>query len=182
MNYSKISVRYAKALFAVAKEKDLLENIKNDVILISEVIDQNHELDSLLQNPVLKTSKKKEVFIKIFESIHPTTISFINLLFENKREGHINDITRKFIEFYKEHKHIKTVILTTPVELDKKTEQQITDTIRKNLDCNIELEKKTDANIIGGFIIKVDDQLLDASVSSQLKKIEQEFMQDSILK
>jgi len=178
MNYSKISVRYSKALFLLAKEKELLDNIKDDIYLIGDSIKLVPEFSLLISSPIIAPSKKQEIIQSIFKNkIHQLTFSFLNLLVNNKREDHIADIIRNFIKLYKKDKNIKTVVLTTPVSIDQSLENEISKLIKTKFETNIELIKEVDKNIIGGFILKIENQLLDASVSSQLKRIKQELLE-----
>ena len=66
MNQSAITVRYAKAFFALAKEKDLLGNLKADVELILSVCDNSADFIRLLESPTVKSSKKAELINLIF--------------------------------------------------------------------------------------------------------------------
>jgi len=68
MNDSKISVRYSKALFETALEKNILDNVNRDMILISEIC-KNPETKEFLQNPVIVPSKKSEILIKRLEAL-----------------------------------------------------------------------------------------------------------------
>lgn len=181
MNYSKISVRYAKALFILAKEKEVLEDIKNDLELIITVLQENPDLNNFLQSPVIRPSKKKETLLATFRnSIHEISTSFLKLVIENKREEHISDISRVFISKYKEEKNIKTAILTTSTELSPDLEEKIKNLITDKYQSNIELTKTVNPGILGGFLIQVEDELIDASVSTKLKKIQDDLIKERI--
>jgi F-type H+-transporting ATPase subunit delta len=61
--------------------------------------------------------------------------------------------------------------IITAIALDEKYKEKINELIRKKFKIEIDLEEKVDPSIIGGFVLRIEDQQIDASISSQLKKI-----------
>jgi len=66
MNYSKIAQRYSKAIFDLAIEQNLLEEIKEDMMLFSRVNKENNEYRKILKCPVVKQYKKAQIIDAIF--------------------------------------------------------------------------------------------------------------------
>ena len=69
MNQSKITVRYAKALFELAKEKQLTEAIKKDMVSIQLIAKSVEDFQFLIESPIIKSKKKQEVFNLMFGNI-----------------------------------------------------------------------------------------------------------------
>jgi len=67
--------------------------------------------------------------------------------------------------------------LTTAGEIGKEGKANLSDMLKKAFDSKIELEEVLDKDIIGGFVLRVDDQELDASVSAQLNQIKRTLIQ-----
>jgi len=65
MNDSKISVRYAKAFFLLAREKDILEEVKNDMVLIQTICNSVPEFNLIVESPVIQTSDKQKLIFEI---------------------------------------------------------------------------------------------------------------------
>ena len=99
---------------------------------------------------------------------------------KNKREIYIEDITRNFICVYKSNKNIKTVEITTAIELDNLQKELFKKQVLKTYKANLELTTKVDSEIVGGFIIQVDDLLYDASVKRQLRNIQNTLLKEKI--
>ena len=111
MDESKISVRYAKALLSLSKEKQVTEEIKIDIDTISQLFDTFPGFTHMLQSPVIKSKEKEQFFEKVFaKSIHKLTYSFLMLLLTNHREAYLRDITRNFLASYRKEKAIKRPI------------------------------------------------------------------------
>ena len=118
MNESKISVRYSKALFELAKEEKVLDLVMTDQELLQSIY-KLPEFKLLLENPVIKSSQKQKVLRQIFEGkLNKITLTFLDLLIQNKREIFLPDITRKFIDEYHKEKGILPVTITSAVKID----------------------------------------------------------------
>lgn len=175
MNDSKISVRYSKALFESALERKILDKVNQDMILISEVC-RLPETKVFLQNPVIVPSKKSEILHKVFgDFVEKITLSLIDLAVKNGRESFIPAIARVFIHETLKYKGITESVLTTAVKVDPNIKKQITDMISEVFKTKVELEEVIDAEILGGFILRVDDNYIDASIKNKLRKIKKEL-------
>lgn len=180
---SAINTRYAKSLFKLAKEKDILSQALEDMKVVFETFDKVQELPEIMQDPVLKTSEKNKAINAVFKfKISETSLLFLNLIVNNKREFYIKGIARYFLNLVKKEKGIKTVVLTTAHELGKKQKDNIASMIKQELNSEIELTEMVNKYLVGGFIIRVDDNQLDSSVRSELKKIKQIFLETTIEK
>ncbi len=176
MNDSKISVRYSRALFQLALEKKILDNVNQDMIFISEIckLDETREF---LQSPVIPPTKKTEIFHKMFDSnVEEITLSLIDLIVKNGRESFIPAIARNFIYETKKYKGITDSILTTAVKVDDKVRKQISDLISNIFKTKVDLKENINPEIIGGFILQVDDSYIDASIKNKLRKIKKELI------
>jgi F-type H+-transporting ATPase subunit delta len=180
MNESIISVRYTKALFSLALENGILDIIKSDMEILFSIMKESDELQHVFQNPILKPSKKQEIVGNIFASFNKMTLSFINLLIKNRRESHLQDISRNFLSKYRKHNNIESAFLTTAVEIDAALLEKIKNVIKATLKSEIELSIKTDKKIIGGFIIRVGDKQVHSSIKSNINKIKKKLLNATI--
>lgn len=177
MNESKISVRYAKALFGLVKEENSLERHKQDMETLYQCIREVPDLQFVIQSPVIRTSDKIRVFGEIFrESMSPLTLSFITLVLENRREENLEGIARYFLTLVRTEQGIRTADLTTAKPVDESLRQSISNLIARKFNVKVDLHEHVDPAIIGGFVLKVDDQQIDASISSKLKRIQRELI------
>jgi len=106
MDESAITVRYAKALFSLSKEKNQLFSLKEDMDLISSVCNQSEDFILLLKSPVVKTSEKVHIIRLIFhEKISPLSLQFLELVTQNKREVFIPSICRNILTLIRKEKN-----------------------------------------------------------------------------
>ncbi len=181
MTNSKVSVRYAKALFESAKEKQTLDLIKVDVDLLTETIVASDQLQILLENPTVSGGLKLETLVKIFETkVAPLTIQFFQLVAKNKREADLLGILRHFQKLYKEENNILDALMITTTKLDDKQKGEIMELLKKAYQADIHLTEKIDTEILGGFILRIDDKQVDASIVRKLQKIKNELLQTAL--
>jgi F-type H+-transporting ATPase subunit delta len=177
MYQSQINVRYARSLFLLAEEKKMLDEIQQDIELILQLYEENEEIKILLEHPVVKASKKIKLLNEIFkDKINAYSLSLLQLIVKNKRENHLKNICKDFIEIYRKHKGIKTAVLTTAFELTRTHQTKIKKTIEKTFNSIVELNTKVDKELIGGMIIQVDDKQLDLSVARQIQQLRNQFL------
>ncbi len=176
MNTNRISVRYAKALFSAAQEQNIAEQISKDMKLIQQSA-SNPEFKLMLENPALYPSRKVAVFEQIFaKRISKLTLDFFKLLTKNKREAFLQAIARNYLSIYRKAYGITAVDLTTAQNIDAKFLKDIENMIRIKFKTQVEMQHHTDDSLIGGFIIRLEDELYDGSAASKLKQIEKELL------
>ena len=181
MDQSAIAVRYAKAFFATAKEKDLLETLKTDIELVFNVCNESVDFILLLESPIVKTSKKAELISSIFKGkINELTLNFLLLIAKNKREVHIPGICRNFLGLTRKDQNIKSALLTTASEVNSESIKKIEKLLGKELNATIELSANVNPDIVGGLILRLEDKQYDASVATQLKKIKQKLLESEL--
>ncbi|MCY7357527.1 MAG: ATP synthase F1 subunit delta [Rudanella sp.] len=178
MAVASVAFRYAKSLLDLAKEKGLTEEIHKDMLFFKNTLDGSRPLVLMLKNPIVRSSKKDAVLNAIFKGrINPMTSAFIDIIARKNRESIIDDIAIEYIRLYDEQKGIEraTVITTTPLtdELRAKFKEMVA---RKTGSQLVDLTEKVNPQIIGGYILQLGDQQVDASVRSQLNELTLTFL------
>jgi len=177
MNDSKITTRYAKALFNLAKEQNKLEAVKKDIDLIHQALVEVELFNEFLNSPIIKVSRKQDVLNALYRNkVEAMTLSFLDLITRNKRERNLKIICLNFIQYYLTFFNIRQATIKTAQPLSLKTREDFKNLIKKSFNSEIELKEKVDEKIIGGFILTIDDNQFDASVATKLKEIKRELI------
>jgi F-type H+-transporting ATPase subunit delta len=177
MELSSINVRYAKALFSLARDKDLVEAVKTDLELVVRTGKSEAVFEWILSNPVIKPSKKVEIISNIFSQfIQPLSLTFLTMLIKNKRENQLYGIVRWYMHEYNLLKGIDSATFITAIPLDEALRNAVKNTIKKHFNKELQLIEIVNPEIIGGYILKIDDMQYDGSISSGLKKIRRELI------
>ena len=172
----RVANRYAKALLEYALLQNALEGVFADMTLIDKTIKMNKDLERMLISPIVKTTVKKNVLTEIFTMVTPETQRLFDLLIQNRRLPILGAVAEKFVVLYNDYKHNKTAVVTTASPLNEATRKEILEKVMMlTKNKNVTLDNKVDKNIIGGFILRVDDVQYNASVAHKLNRLQQEF-------
>ena len=183
MRNTRIAQRYAKALFDLAIEQNIIERVYDDIVLIKGVCETNKDFILLLSSPIIKSDKKQAIIKEIFEKhIHHVTLSFLLIITKKRREYYISQISKKFIVFYKDFKGIEIVTVTSANQLDQTTIQKVLQKLKTFITKEIELVQVINPNIIGGFIIQYDDKKYDASILNKIHSLSKNFLTNEYIK
>lgn len=151
MNTGIISSRYAKALLK------LVDETGNGKAVYSQV-------QGILADPDSMPSV-----------LEPELQKFIQLLVRRKRMEYVRFILHSFVDQYNESRHIIPVALKTAVPAPS-LEVKLKELLESKFGGEVVITSSVDPSLIGGFVLTIDDKLLDASVSTQLETIRRQFM------
>ncbi|MFZ1703925.1 MAG: ATP synthase F1 subunit delta [Saprospiraceae bacterium] len=184
MSITRISSRYAKSLLDLAIERNEMDTVYQDMLLLKEMF-SNRDLYLLLKSPIVNATKKHSIFKTLFaDKLSKTTNAFLDIVVTKGREQYLPEIVNEGIAQYKEIKKISTVYLTTAEVL---TAKQLEEIKAKLLATNVTLDSiefitKVDPNIIGGYIVQIGDNLYDSSVKYSLAQLRKEFLDNKYIK
>ena len=173
----RVASRYAKSLLDLAIEKGQLEEVYKDMLYLQQLTKESRDFLSLLRSPVIKADAKIRAINAVTAGkVNASTTAFIQLMTNKTREAVLPEIITSFINQYKQNKGIKTVRLTTALPVSDALKNEIVAQVKKTGGFdNIELQEVVDPAIIGGFVLQAGDQLIDASISYDLKNIARQF-------
>ncbi|HXD78849.1 MAG TPA: ATP synthase F1 subunit delta [Puia sp.] len=179
----RLAARYAKSILDLAIERGQLDKVYADMVYLRDLCRASRDLVNVLRSPVIKTDKKRSILDKILEGkVSPLTTIFTHLLTAKEREAWLPEIAAAFVEQYKTHEGIQTVKLTTAVALGQDVRQAIIDKVKTDRQVpKIELNAEVDPALIGGFVLEIGDELIDASVAYDLAKIRQQFRRNDFI-
>jgi F-type H+-transporting ATPase subunit delta len=180
MNDGLLANRYATALLDYADQSDSSDRVYTETKTVVKSYSQFADLKRVLDNPfLLKSEKKKIVLMAAGGNVSKPFERFIDLVFVNNREEHLQSITLKYIDLYRKQKNIHSGRLITAAAVDSPIEKRLMSAIEKETGGTIELEKIVDPSILGGFLFEVDFVRWDASLSGQLKRIKEEYIEQN---
>ncbi len=181
---TRIASRYAKSLLSLGIEQNALDSIYNDMLAVNDAL-SNREFKLFVKSPIIKADKKQKVFDTIFgDNIGKVAHSFFAILARKGREIYLPEIVDSFIHQYKKFNKITEVKLTTATKLGDGALAAIKSALEKSdvTDSTVEIETSVDPELIGGFVIEMDDRLYDASVAHKLDQIKKNFLDNKYIK
>jgi F-type H+-transporting ATPase subunit delta len=167
----------------LATEQGQLEAVYADMKYLQAVCKASSEFVNVLRSPIIKADQKNGIINAITkDKVSLLTHSFTNLLVKKAREASLPEMATAFIEQYNAIKGIHQVTLTTAVDISDEMKKSIEDKVKaENKFVSVELTTKTDASLIGGFVIEFNNNLLDASIARDLKDIKKQFLNNEFI-
>ena len=176
MKNVKLASRYAQALFDFAVEKNQLEQVYQDILLIMQTLKSNRELTLAIECPVVPYTKKVKVFTGIFEqAVSKVSFGFLKLVIAKKREPALLLICFEFIRLYNKYHNIKVLDFITAQEVREPVMEKLKALMHERTGAMIEVKSIITPQIIGGFIVRMDDFVFDASILKQINTLKREF-------
>jgi len=164
---------YAQALMSVAKTHNLTEQIGEDVRSLLNLMAGSEELRKFVANPLVTPEDKKTVLKQITgESISPYLRNFLLLLVERRRILLLEGICQQYLTLLRQLNQTVLAEVISTVELTEVQQQSVREkVIAMTNGARVELATKLDPELIGGVIIKVGSQVVDASLRGQLRRL-----------
>lgn len=172
MKGTKSAGRYALSLLELSEEMKNSSAIEKDMQAIV-IASDNKDFHLFITSPIISAEKKIAIFNQLFPHFNELTKKFIALVTNKGREYELSYIADSYCKQLKKIQGISEVILTSTVHLDDAIKKTILEKIKPFTLEKVEMIEKIDKNLIGGFTIQIDDQMIDASVSNQLKDMKQ---------
>jgi F-type H+-transporting ATPase subunit delta len=183
MNNPRLAARYAKSLVDIATEQQQLTNVYEDMKLIQRICKSNPDFVAVLVSPVIKSDKKGKIIESITESrVSKLTGAFIDLLVRKGRENSLPEIAGAVISQYNALNNIHKVKITTAVPMSAELQNAIVAKVKSSTSLkNIELETAVKDELIGGFVLEMENSLVDASILRDLKDVSKQFLNNDYL-
>ena len=176
MKDPRAALRYAKAILNLAKDSNLESDVNNDMLFISKTIAENSDLNIILNSPIIKANKKRDVLEALFgKKVNNISLGLFHLLEINKRMEMLEMVAKKYTIIFDHLKHIDIAKVTTAVPLTKEVEKKVMAKVVEITGNETVLENKINPAILGGFILRVGDVQYDASISNYLNELKKEF-------
>ena len=168
-----VAKRYAGALFEAGLELEKIDEFRDDLESIVNVLDSEDDLYKILAHPKISKDEKKELVKALFgENINREVLNFLYILIDKRRESNIKSIFDTFQGEYNLHKGIVEVTAITAVEMDDERKDKLTKALSEKMDKKVILTNTIDKDIIGGVMLKTSDKFIDGSIKGQLEDME----------
>jgi ATP synthase F1 delta subunit len=171
-----IAAVYARSLFEAAVDAGNSDRIREDLGEFADALDQSREMQIFFFSPYFSTEEKKAGLHKAVTGADPIFLNFLELLVENHRMPAIFRIRRGYDALWEEHNRLLPVEVTSAVELDEETVRGIGDRIAEQTGRKVELSSTVEPDILGGIVVRVGNQVLDASIRNRLNSLRKQVV------
>ncbi|MCG9892618.1 MAG: F0F1 ATP synthase subunit delta [Thermosynechococcaceae cyanobacterium MS004] len=164
---------YAEALMSLAESQSLTDQFGENANAILQTLTASPDLSAFFENPFTKGESKKAVVRQLFESeVHPYFLNFLLLLVDRRRIFLLSGICQQYRVLLRKLRNTVLAEVTSTIELSEAQRAGVIQKVKElSQAAEVELDTKIEPELIGGVIIKVGSQVLDASIRGQLRRI-----------
>ncbi len=177
MNLGKISIRYARALYYLAKEQQLQHEIYEELHLLASSFFHFPKLHEALSNPMHKPQEKEKLLIAAAggDKISPLLKQFFQFIISKNREDFAIFMAMSYQDIYRKDENIVLGTITSASPLEEKSLERIKQGVHKRYGQQLTVHTEIDESLIGGFVIEINNVKLDTSIKSRLQEIAKEM-------
>ena len=173
---SKVAKRYAQGLLNFTQESGNTDSVFGEMGDIVKTIEKSRELQNFFSSPIIDVKKKVSIALEIFKDFSPVTISLLQFIIKHGRESQMQNIAQEFINKVEDMKGVQRITLTSAAQLSSENISNILKSSNLvNHDNKFDVKSIINPDLLGGYILRVGDQQVDASVKSKLSKLKKEF-------
>ena len=162
---------YARSLFEVAKEHDVLDRVHDELGEFAEALSDNRSLQVFLFSPYFSSEEKRQGVSKIVSDADERFENFLELLAERHRMPALFRIKREFDALWADEHKLLPVTVTSAVELDEGLAEDIAKRIQEQTGRTVELSSTVDPDVLGGLMVRVGNMVLDDTVRNKLERL-----------
>ncbi|AKG23934.1 ATP synthase F1 subunit delta [Calothrix sp. 336/3] len=170
---AEIAQPYAEALMSVAQSNNLTEEFGSDIRILLSLLGNSQELRSFFENPFVKLDSKKALVNQIMGEGGNTYLrNFLLLLVDRRRIQILEGICQQYLSLLRQLNQTVLAQVISAVPLSDEQQETVKQKVKAMTNAReVELDTRIDREIIGGVIIKVGSQVVDASIRGQLRRL-----------
>ena len=162
---------YARSLFEVAKEHDVLDRVHDELGEFAEALSEDRNLQVFLFSPYFSSGEKQNGVTSIVSDADERFVNFLELLAERHRMPALFRIKREFDALWADENQLLPVTVTSAVELDEGLVDEIGRRIQDQTGRKVELSSNVDPEVLGGLMVRVGNMVLDGTVRNRLERL-----------
>jgi len=170
---SGVAGRYANALFELALEENALEKVEQDLNSFNQALDAVEDLRRLVKSPVFSAEEQVRAIAAILEKmqIEGLTANFLKLIARNRRLFAAPDMIKAFRALLARHRGQTSAEVTSAVPLEEGQVRALQAALKATLHKDVQLDRKVDATLLGGLVVKVGSRMVDSSLRTKLNSL-----------
>ena len=171
--------RYSLALYELATEANVLEEIEIHATSIINLISSSKDFKSLIKDPTNNKEDQLNALNKISEQykLNNLLTKFLSFLISKRRFFYVDKILKSFVETCSVKRGELKAELTSAKDLTENEVNSIKEELTKNFSSRIKLNYKHDTSLIGGLIVQVGSTMVDTSIKYKLQQIENRMIE-----
>ncbi|UCH50399.1 MAG: ATP synthase F1 subunit delta [Chloroflexota bacterium] len=162
--------RYAQAVFEIALEGNKLKEWQSNLGKIAQLT-RDTEFAALVENPKIPSQLKEKLVREILGKINPMALNLAYLLISKGKLKDAGQIADEYERLLNDHQGIKTAEVTTAIALDNTEREKLSRHFEELTGKKVRINAQVNPDILGGFIARIDDSLIDGSIRNKLETL-----------
>jgi F-type H+-transporting ATPase subunit delta len=162
---------YARSLFEVAKEHDVVERVHDELGEFADALADDRALQVFFFSPYFSSQEKRDGVRRIVSDADERFVNFLELVAERHRMPALFRIKREFDALWAEENQLLPVTVTSAIELDDRLVEEIGKRIEEQTGRRVELSSNVDPDVLGGLMVRVGNMVLDDTVRNKLERL-----------
>lgn len=173
---SDVAKRYAQALFEVAEDKQLIDDIEDDIQTVVQVFEKEN-VQALFANPSMEHEDKLSFVDAFSGQLQAETANFLKTLIDRDRESELQNIATYFTKYANEANGVVNATVTTAEPLQASEREQVAEQFSKALHKQVNIIPEVDSTIVGGIMVRIGNRVYDSSITGKLERFKKQTMQ-----
>lgn len=167
-------MRYATALFELAKEAKKLPALEKDVSALKSALDDSADFAELISNPVYTREEMGKAISAIAEKmkLSPIVANTLGLMAQKRRLFVLPQLVASVADMIADEKGEVTAEVTAAKKLTKAQEEKLAKALKASVGKDVKVNVAIDEKLIGGLIVKVGSKMIDTSIASKLSNLQ----------
>ena len=167
-----VAVRYAQAIFDLAKRSGQLDEQLAELVKVKLILDEHPQLTRALQSPTIPSSVKKSILKRVMEQrVSPSTLHFLYVLVDKGREAYVSLVVECYKELLRQERGQVAVMVQSAAPLDAAFQREVEAQLLAYTGKKVEITFEVDPELIGGLLLRVGDRIIDGTVRHQMIQI-----------
>ena len=165
--------RYASALFGLARDERQIEAVGTSLDKLSQALVDSREFSELVSSPLIDRDQAGKAFAAVGDQIgiDPVTRNFLGVLARNGRKNQLQPVIRAFRRLAAEHRGEATADVVSAHPLKDDQLAALKQQLRSRAGREVAIETSVDPEILGGIVVKLGSQMIDASIRTKLNRL-----------
>lgn len=177
MSSSIVAKRYAVALFQIAKENAILEQLENELRTVKEVVDHNPQFQALLKSPKLSIVKKQEIIKDAFATVSTYVLNTLMILVERHRDNYISEVADHFLSLANDERGVAEATVYSIRPLTETEQEALSAAFAAKVGKkSLKIDNKVNSDLLGGVKLRIGNRIFDGSLSGKLERLERKLL------
>ncbi len=167
--------RYASALFDLARDERQIDAVSRSLDSLGQALADSREFHQLVTSPLVDREDAGKAFAAVGAQIgaDPISTNFLGVLATNGRKAQLPPVIRAFRTLAARHRGETTAEVVSAHPLGDDQITRLKAQLEKRIGRDVAIEARTDPEILGGLIVKIESQMIDASLKTKLNRLAQ---------